>query len=62
MIAKSLKDMINITRQVKIKVSSYVWLIETIHYKYGKKVPLNDGIKKKSRNQKPLNNKRKNIF
>ena len=47
MIAKSLKDMINITRQVKIKVSSYVWLIETIHYTYGKKVPLNDGIEKK---------------
>ena len=42
MIAKGLKDMINITRQVKIKVSS--WLIETSHYKYRKKVPLNVGI------------------
>ena len=35
MIAKGSKDMMNITRQVKIKVSS--WLIETIHYQYRKK-------------------------
>ena len=55
MISKGLKDMINITRQVK--VSS--WLIETIHYKYRKKVPLNVGNEKKSRNQQPLNNDRK---
>ena len=47
MIAKGSKDMMNITRQVKIKVSS--WLIETIHYQYRKKVPLNVGIKKKKK-------------
>ena len=50
MIAKGLKDMMNITRQVKIKVSS--WLIEKTIINTEKKVPLNVGIeKKKSRNQ-----------
>ena len=48
LIAKGSKDMINISRHwVKIKVSS--WLIETIHYQYRKKVPLNVGIKKKKK-------------
>ena len=48
LIAKGSKDMINISRHwVKIKASS--WLIETIHYQYRKKVPLNVGIKKKKK-------------
>ena len=47
LIAKGSKDMMNITRQVKIKVLS--WLIETIHYQYRKKVPLNVGIKKRKK-------------
>ena len=62
MIAKGLKDMINITSQVRIKVSS--WLIETIHYKYRKSiVPINVGIeKKRSTNQWSPNIDRKFIF
>ena len=48
LIAKGLKDMINITRQVKIKVSS--WLTEKSHYKYRKQyLDLNVGIKKKKK-------------
>ena len=48
LIAKGSKDMINISRHwVKIKAS--LWLIETIHYQYRKKVPLNVGIKKKEK-------------